>query len=489
MSQISQAAAAGQGEVPEELFVRSNAWELDADDPIVTFYAQAVAAMRALPDSDPSSWTHQAAIHGTYASPPPQLANSCKHGTWYFVAWHRMYAYRFEQIVRGFVVAAGGPAGWALPYWDYGAGGEQATIPLAFRDPQLPSGEDNPLYVAERADGINDGAALPPQITSAAKALACPQFTGTTQFGGGETPPTQQFYSQTGQLEHTPHNDVHNAVGGPDGWMSDPDTAAQDPVFWLHHSNIDRLWWTWDPDGARSPPDRSWEQQPFDLYDPTGTIVPLRCIEVRDVAADLGYTYLGGGAPATPAERLAAPQEEPMPSPPEGEPEIVGATEKPITLRGAPVGVTVQVDAKARSGLLADAKAKRPARALLTVDDVEARRNPGTVYGVYVNLPDDPGDDDLEAHHAGNVSFFGIERARDPRADEPAHGMRLVFEITQLLDALAARGAWDGDKLDVSFRPLGLIAPQGKAADALRAPSPTTEDPPVTIGRVGLFYG
>ena len=27
--------------------------------------------------------------------------------------------------------------------------------------------------------------------------------------------------------------------------MTDPTTAAFDPVFWAHHCNIDRLWWIW----------------------------------------------------------------------------------------------------------------------------------------------------------------------------------------------------------------------------------------------------
>lgn len=40
------------------------------------------------------------------------------------------------------------------------------------------------------------------------------------------------------------HNLVHNAVGGY-GHMSDTATSAFDPVFWLHHANIDRLFAIW----------------------------------------------------------------------------------------------------------------------------------------------------------------------------------------------------------------------------------------------------
>jgi tyrosinase len=40
------------------------------------------------------------------------------------------------------------------------------------------------------------------------------------------------------------HNLVHNAVGGY-GHMSDTATSAFDPLFWLHHANIDRLFAMW----------------------------------------------------------------------------------------------------------------------------------------------------------------------------------------------------------------------------------------------------
>ena len=32
------------------------------------------------------------------------------------------------------------------------------------------------------------------------------------------------------------HNSVHGYVGGSPGHMSNPDIAAMDPIFWLHHT-------------------------------------------------------------------------------------------------------------------------------------------------------------------------------------------------------------------------------------------------------------
>src|SRR5919197_1077891 len=40
------------------------------------------------------------------------------------------------------------------------------------------------------------------------------------------------------------HGGVHIAVGGESGQMSTARSPA-DPLFWLHHANIDRLWAGW----------------------------------------------------------------------------------------------------------------------------------------------------------------------------------------------------------------------------------------------------
>ncbi|MGH3426206.1 MAG: tyrosinase family protein, partial [Mycobacteriales bacterium] len=114
-----------------ELFVRRDVWSLGASgswDPITTGYAQAVAAMKARPVTDPTSWAYQAAMHATYADAPPGAVwNQCQHASWYFLSWHRMYLYYFERIARKAVAAEGGPADWALPYWNYSVGGQSST--------------------------------------------------------------------------------------------------------------------------------------------------------------------------------------------------------------------------------------------------------------------------------------------------------------------------------------------------------------------------
>ncbi len=169
---------------------------------------------------------------------------------------------------------------------------------------------------------------------------------------------------------------------------------------------------------------------------------------------------------------------------------LVGATDRPARLTGDTVRVPVAIDERATGSLRADKRAaEQQHRAFLDIEDIDAARNPGRVYGVYVNLPDQPTAADLAAHHVGNVSLFGVERARHPRGDQQPHGLRASMEITGLLDRLAADGQWrDGRALEVTFRPLTLEPPPGRAdlADALA----TTAHPdvPITIGRISVYY-
>ena len=172
-------------------------------------------------------------------------------------------------------------------------------------------------------------------------------------------------------------------------------------------------------------------------------------------------------------------------------PEIVGGTSKPIRLVGAPVRVAVPVDTQTVETLDAVVPAAaRQHRAVLEIDNVEAEHAPGTVYGVYVNLPDDPSDSDLEEHHVGNVSLFGVERARAPQGPHHPHSVRFAMEITDVLDRTAKTGQWKmGNQIHVTLRPLSFAQPVGEA-ESLAAPPviPSHENNPITIGRISIHY-
>ncbi len=98
---------------------------------------------------------------------------------------------------------------------------------------------------------INQGAQLPPSDVALVPTLRVryflPKEGSRLSFGGARIlePAHSTDRAFTGALENQPHNLVHGRIGGTEGWMSDANTAAQDPIFWPHHSNIDRLWERW----------------------------------------------------------------------------------------------------------------------------------------------------------------------------------------------------------------------------------------------------
>src|SRR5580704_7831943 len=148
---------------------RKNVWELGGDwaDPIL-WYARGVKAMKARHLNERTAWRFYGAMHGIdqplwrqlgYLSASDTMPSAadiasfwkqCQHGSWYFLPWHRGYLIAFEAVVRAAVVAAHGPADWALPYWNYFKP-NQDRLPPAFRSPDWPDGRgDNPLFVPQR---------------------------------------------------------------------------------------------------------------------------------------------------------------------------------------------------------------------------------------------------------------------------------------------------------------------------------------------------
>jgi tyrosinase len=146
-------------------------------------------------------------------------------------------------------------------------------------------------------------------------ALADSDFTGSADGGSPGFGGVDSGFSHSGQvhggLETQPHDLVHVLVGGSDvetglpGVMSDPDTAGLDPIFWLHHANIDRLWEVWreNPSTHVDPMDPNWVNGPaavgdrvFMLPMPGGvswTYTPGQMSSLPE----LGYTYDDLSAP------------------------------------------------------------------------------------------------------------------------------------------------------------------------------------------------
>ena len=138
-------------------------------------------------------------------------------------------------------------------------------------------------------------------------------------------------------LEGMPHNQVHNCVGGQyngtGGFMA-ANLSPVDPIFFLHHANVDRLWDVWTrkqlaanlpilPDGYQTaaaqaptagqpprPPDSDyarWAGEPFMFYiDAKGNPVPQNTAGAYAAIGDFDYDYSPGtGEPAAPATSAA----------------------------------------------------------------------------------------------------------------------------------------------------------------------------------------
>jgi tyrosinase len=75
------------------------------------------------------------------------------------------------------------------------------------------------------------------------------------------------------RFETRPHNPVHNLIGGSMATMQSP----LDPIFFLHHCNVDRLWHAWAlPDGRTMPVSSSpyWTGAPTSFVYAPGLTMP-----------------------------------------------------------------------------------------------------------------------------------------------------------------------------------------------------------------------
>jgi Common central domain of tyrosinase len=431
---------------------------------------------------DPTSWSYQAAIHGTHSS-PLALQTQCEHESWFFFPWHRIYLYYFEQIVRQAVVESGRPADWTLPYWNYGLGGGYDSLPEPFRQP---ASEANPLFVPVRRSYYNAGGPLPDLGSAEGAALSLREFIGNAMFGGGNLPPNRpRFWGQSGLPEGTPHGTVHVQLGG---WMRDPEEAAQDPIFWLHHANIDRIWAVWNEREAKANPvESNWTNHSFEFFDASGNQVAKSCGEVNETGL-LGYTYdpPPGG---TVGEVTPTPPQPPTPPPgAPSEPKFVGATEEPFSLTGETTEVSMEIDPRAREEILDAADPDDPRHLYVNVEEIRGKTTPDTVYAMYLNLPEEPSPADYESRYLTSLSFFGLERTTDPAGDEAPHGMRVSTEVTRMIKILRDNTDWDRERLRLRFRPV-VPEPSMDMPDEARellASSHRPEHAPIEIGRISL---
>ena len=505
---------------------RKEIWGLgEAWNDTVLWYARGVDALQKRPFTDRTSWRYLAAMHGfdeeiwrafdylpAGENGPPEsdlLSRQCQHQTWYFLPWHRGYLAAFEAIVRDAVVKLGGPQDWAMPYWNYSdtKNPRARELPLAFAADKLPDRSPNPLKVSRRygADGegtvvIRDDDALLQQ------AMLEPGFPGdasggTPGFGGPETPFSHYGWmfdppNPSGVLEDFPHNLIHGAIGGfrrggnPNAWqdnglMSMPDTAALDPIFWIHHCNIDRLWEVWlrrDP-LHKNTTERAWLDGPvdriFQVPRPDGTLANYTARQMLKTE-DIDYIYenvsdpLGGETRlaarfrnlglAVPARAAGRTMEETMAR----AAELIGANAALVRLEGRSIVTQVTMSEagatnlaasfSASRSLAAGAPPKEPDRVFLNLENIRGA-NDGVIFDVYVGVPAGADPKNHPDRRAGAVALFGVSKASRAQHGHGGNGLVKVMEITHVIDSLHAGQAVDLRNLNVQFVPRQELLP------------------------------
>lgn len=491
-------------------FIRKNAWSTggnftDAKGAYTDlyWYAKGVEGMMARQLDDPTSWWFYAAIHGQYVItdltsfpywgaippvpnvptspiPPPEVVkmywDQCQHGQWFFPPWHRGYLYGLENILREIIIKAGGPGDWALPYWNYLGGGNQYQIPPAFTAQTMPDGTTpNPLFVTARYGPTGDGhiyVQIPPVSEGCQNATYY-----TNGYGGAQNTTNPE------SLESNPHNFVHSQVGGYNGryggLMGNTGLAGLDPVFYLHHCNIDRMWAVWNEINP-NPTVRDWIDGPtangerrFYMPQPDGTpwnftpgmvtnILMLNYMYddllTNSVSVQLNKTTsrlrrLGKvNADAVPANMMKE----------DAIPELVGASTEPLELGASGGHTTVKLDNKGwqlvNQSLAKASEKTLPDTVILQLEGIKGTPESNR-YIVAVNH-----------RYAGHISMFGLRKASMKDGHHGGAGLTIQLDISSIVDELHLNNQ-DVEQLQV------LIQPDG----------PIVQDESCTIERIGIY--
>ncbi|KAF2847615.1 Di-copper centre-containing protein [Plenodomus tracheiphilus IPT5] len=261
-------------------------------------YLLALESLQWTDQEDPYSYYGLAQIHGrpykVWEDAPGLThklgtASYCPHSNQLFLGWHRPYIALFEEILHEHMrnIASTAPLNrveryeaaahsFRMPYWDWGLGGTAADVPDFFVNETIPLVEldgsetvmANPLHsykfnplVPEDFDDkwkqINKTVRWPESNNATAISrqdifVNTFKSQSTSLIGAVETAFRSSNFSQWAKQLEDPHGWMHGVIGG--GWDETQSTtkfrghmwpleySAFEPLFMLHHTNVDRLW-------------------------------------------------------------------------------------------------------------------------------------------------------------------------------------------------------------------------------------------------------
>ncbi|KZV73724.1 Di-copper centre-containing protein [Peniophora sp. CONT] len=279
--------------------------DLIKDDAQWSLFVQALAAMQADDQSDVVSSYQIAGIHGApyvrwdgagpASAPSGSWPGYCNHGNVLFPSWHRPYVALFEQQLQARAVAISrtytgdrathfqaAARALRLPFWDWASdivpprqviadaqvtytapdgSRKQIANPLySYRFHPVDKAFDSPFntYPITVRHPTGSGANVRTDVDALRSRLSSQQtdvrsktyatltrlhtwVTFSNRAGTGSGPPSD---APANSIEAI-HDGIHNDVGG-SGQMSNPSVAAFDPLFFLHHANVDRVIALWE---------------------------------------------------------------------------------------------------------------------------------------------------------------------------------------------------------------------------------------------------
>jgi tyrosinase len=161
------------------------------------------------------------------------------HGAPGFLPWHRAYLLDLERELQAIDSSV------TMPYWRFDQPAPNlfntSFIGVSNSNGTVQFGPNNPLqfWVTDGVQGVNRR----------------PFFNTNTQnanvISEAQTLALGSQYSAFRNMEGNPHGFAHTSFGG---FLSSIPTAARDPLFFLLHANVDRLWAKWQRQFGRFDP-------------------------------------------------------------------------------------------------------------------------------------------------------------------------------------------------------------------------------------------
>ncbi|KZV73173.1 photo-regulated tyrosinase [Peniophora sp. CONT] len=264
-----------------------------------SLFIQALSALQNTTQSLQTSYFQMGGIHGLPfiewggsggdTGAPGSWGGYCTHGNVLFPTWHRPYTVLFEQVMQEQAIAIANTyevnaeqfmsAAQTLrvPYWDWALNSVPPDEVIQLRTVTItaPDGTrkdvSNPLYqydfhpidssfpspysnwqstlrhpTNQGASAVTSVADLRSRMESVQEDVRASTYNMLTRVRTWEAFSNHDVGdggSTSNSLEAI-HDGVHSDVGGA-GHMADPAVAGFDPIFFLHHANVDRLVALW----------------------------------------------------------------------------------------------------------------------------------------------------------------------------------------------------------------------------------------------------